>query len=40
MKMIEENKLCSSDELMPVYLRLPQAERELKARLEKQKEKG
>ena len=38
-RMINENKLCSSDELMPAYLRLPQAERELKARLEKQKEK-
>ena len=31
-KMASENRLCSCDELMPVYLRLPQAERELKAR--------
>ena len=36
MKMADENRLCSSDELMPIYLRLPQAERELKARLAKQ----
>lgn len=35
-KMLKENKLCSSDELMPLYLRLPQAERELR---EKQKRK-
>ena len=27
-RMAEENKLCTSDELMPMYLRLPQAERE------------
>ena len=27
------NRLCTSDELMPVYLRLPQAERERMARL-------
>ena len=27
-KMAEENRLCTSDELMPMYLRLPQAERE------------
>ena len=27
-RMAEENKLCTSDELMPLYLRLPQAERE------------
>ncbi len=33
MKMSEDNRLCSSDALMPVYLRLPQAERELKAKL-------
>ena len=26
-RMAEENKLCTSDELMPLYLRLPQAER-------------
>ncbi|MBR2176867.1 MAG: tRNA (adenosine(37)-N6)-threonylcarbamoyltransferase complex dimerization subunit type 1 TsaB [Clostridia bacterium] len=32
-KMAEEGRLVSSDELMPVYLRLPQAERELKERL-------
>ena len=32
-KMAAENRLCCSDELMPIYLRLPQAERELKARL-------
>lgn len=37
-KMAEDNKLCSSDALMPVYLRLPQAERELKARLAKNAE--
>ena len=30
--MAEENRLCTSDELMPLYLRLPQAERERKAR--------
>ena len=36
-KMAEENRLCSSDELMPIYLRVPQAERELKA---KQKNSG
>ena len=38
-KMAEEGRLCSSDELMPLYLRLPQAERELKARLEKNNKK-
>ena len=38
-KKAKEDKLCSSDALMPVYLRLPQAERELKARLEKQAQK-
>ena len=27
-----EGRLVSPDELMPVYLRLPQAERELRAR--------
>lgn len=31
-RMAEENRLCTADQLMPVYLRLPQAERELKAR--------
>lgn len=31
-QLIADNGLCSSDELMPVYLRLPQAERELNAR--------
>ena len=31
-RLIEENRLCSSDELMPVYLRVPQAERERLAR--------
>ncbi len=36
-RMAEENRLCSSDALMPVYLRLPQAERELKARLANKK---
>jgi len=34
-KMAEENKLCSADSLMPIYLRLPQAQRELNARLNK-----
>ena len=37
-KMAAENKLCSADRLMPIYLRIPQAERERNARLEKQKE--
>lgn len=37
--MAQENKLCTAAELMPIYLRIPQAERELKARL-KQNEKG
>ncbi len=32
----KENKLCSSAELMPLYLRIPQAERELKARQQKE----
>ena len=36
-KMAAEDKLCSSDELMPLYLRLPQAERELKEKQEKEK---
>lgn len=36
MHMAEENKLCTSDELMPLYLRLPQAERELKAKQQKE----
>ena len=31
MRMADENKLCTSDELMPIYLRIPQAERELQA---------
>lgn len=31
-----EDRLCSSSALQPMYLRLPQAERELKARQEKQ----
>lgn len=31
-KMANENQLCTSAELMPTYLRLPQAERELKAK--------
>lgn len=31
-KLADENKLCSSDVLMPIYLRLPQAERELNAK--------
>lgn len=30
-KMSENGKLCTSAQLMPIYLRLPQAERELKA---------
>ncbi len=34
-KMSAEGALCTSDRLMPVYLRLPQAERELKARQQK-----
>lgn len=33
-RLAAEGKLCTSDELMPVYLRVPQAERELKARLQ------
>ena len=32
--MAAREMLCSSDELVPFYLRLPQAERELKARLQ------
>ncbi len=35
-KMAEQNKLVSSDELMPFYLRLPQAERELRAKQQKE----
>ena len=31
-KMAVNGSLCTSDELMPIYLRVPQAERELKAR--------
>ncbi len=34
---IEEGKAVSSCELLPLYLRLPQAERELKKKLEEQK---
>ena len=34
-KMAEQNALCTSDSLMPIYLRLPQAERELKAKQQK-----
>jgi len=34
-KMSEQNALCTSDSLMPIYLRLPQAERELKAKQQK-----
>ena len=37
-KMAQENKLVSADALMPLYLRLPQAERELKAKLNQQQE--
>ncbi len=33
--MARENRLCSSAQLMPFYLRLPQAERELRARQKK-----
>ncbi len=33
-----EGETVSSEELLPVYLRLPQAERELKAKLENQKQ--
>lgn len=35
--MAQENRLCTSDELMPLYLRLPQAERELRAKQQKEK---
>lgn len=31
-KMAAENRLCSADSLMPIYLRIPQAERERNAR--------
>ncbi len=31
-RMSDMNKTCTSDELMPIYLRVPQAERELKAK--------
>ena len=34
-QLAQNNRLCSSDRLMPVYLRLPQAERELKAKQQK-----
>lgn len=34
--MAGRNRLCTSEELMPFYLRLPQAERELKARQQKE----
>jgi len=37
MELILKNQLCTADELMPLYLRLPQAERELKARLNQNK---
>lgn len=36
-RLISEGKLCTSDELMPIYLRVPQAERELKARQQNNK---
>lgn len=36
-KMASENRLCDADSLMPIYLRIPQAERERKARQEKEK---
>lgn len=39
-KMAAENRLCTAAQLMPIYLRLPQAERELKARLAKNNNKG
>lgn len=35
-RLVKEDRLCTSAELMPLYLRLPQAERELKARQQKQ----
>lgn len=38
LKLYNEGKTISAAELMPVYLRLPQAERELKKRLETTKE--
>lgn len=34
-KMAKEDRLCTSAQLMPIYLRLPQAERELRAKQEK-----
>ena len=37
--MASENRLCTSAQLMPYYLRLPQAERELKARQNKDDQK-
>ena len=36
-KMYNENRLCTSAHLRPIYLRIPQAERELKARQEKER---
>ncbi len=33
--MAKENRLCTPAQLMPIYLRLPQAERELRAKQEK-----
>lgn len=36
-ELADNNGLCSSDELMPVYLRLPQAERERIARMKTEK---
>lgn len=36
-KAIKENNYSDSEELMPMYLKLPQAERELKAKQEKEK---
>lgn len=38
MKLAEQDKLVSADALMPSYLRLPQAERELRARMAQKKE--
>ncbi len=32
-RMADEDRLCAADELLPAYLRLPQAERELRQRL-------
>lgn len=38
-RLANENKLCTSDALMPIYLRLPQAERELNAKQKANREK-